>query len=99
MCRFWRQNIMKFEEKDFEVQKALVKLLKESLYALPLPKGFFCRPSFDSFLFVEVGGTFLNVGRLVSGTIAGQRIGRRRLRLRATIWARLRGCTRGAARS
>ena len=41
MCRFWRQNIMKFEEKDFEVQKALVKLLKESLYAFPLPKGFF----------------------------------------------------------
>ena len=45
MCRFWRQNIMKFEEKDFEVQKALVKLLKESLYAFPLPKGFFVDPS------------------------------------------------------
>ena len=90
---------MKFEEKDFEVQKALVKLLKESLYAFPLPKGFFLSILLRPFLFVEVGGTFLNVGRLVSGTTAGQRIGRRRLRLRATIWARLRGCTRGAARS
>ena len=89
---------MKFEEKDFEVQKALVKLLKESLYAIPLPKNFLSILE-GPFLFVEVGGTFLNVGRLVSGTTAGQRIGRRRLRLRATIWARLRGCTRGAARS
>ena len=41
MCRFWRQNIMKFEEKDFEVQKALVKLLKEALYAIPFSQGFF----------------------------------------------------------
>ena len=49
MCRFWRQNIMKFEEKDFEVQKALVKLLKESLYAFPLPERFFCRSFFVLF--------------------------------------------------
>ena len=98
LCRFWRQNIMKFEEKDFEVQKALVKLLKESLYAFRFPKGFFLSILLG-FFFSSKGGTFLNVGRLVSGTIAGQRIGRRRLRLRATIWARLRGCTRGAARS
>ena len=50
MCRFWRQNIMKFEEKDFEVQKALVKLLKEALYAIPFSKGFFfCRSFFVLF--------------------------------------------------
>ena len=52
---------MKFEEKDFEVQKALVKLLKESLYVFPFPKGF-VSILLRSFLFVEVGGTFLNVG-------------------------------------